>query len=387
MVYYLLVVDPSSSVTSCASSGLYERGPSSARAGHGSGAGVAGVTSVDVVEVKGLKIFRAIGAGAGLEDALPIQRTSALLMVAVPSEMSVEELQSFLSPGDALEALRVVFRHEPRGKFFCPSLEGKSEPGSGASGFYTCILLCRSQAHADALYKANHGRLFERKGGDDKGPCCYLAFLEAIVYSREPWELTRSKSDELAEGGARATEESELPEAVIPSTAYEVPSCPVCIERIDVSGTGLVTHSHGWIAEHQDERQPRPPTCTACAVIAATNGNGRTEARRATATLQCECCEKQDELWVCLICGHLGCGRYQERRVTGGFRLRSRDGGGRSTAEHKTETHTVERLHLLAVLADASDEVGILIRYHIWTRGTRVPKEENSLRAFVIFCE
>ena len=59
----------------------------------------------------------------------------------------------------------------------------------------------------------------------------------------------------------------------------------------------------------------------------------------------------------------------------------------RSTAEHKTETHTVERLHLLAVLADASDEVGILIRYHIWTRGTRVPKEENSLRAFVIFCE
>eukprot|EP00913_Durusdinium_trenchii_P027889 g26149.t2 len=132
--------------------------------------------------------------------------------------------------------------------------------------------------------------------------------LGRCVYSREPWELTRSKSDELAEGGARATEESELPEAVIPSTAYEVPSCPVCIERIDVSGTGLVTHSHGWIAEHQDERQPRPPTCTACAVIAATNGNGRTEARRATATLQCECCEKQDELWVCLICGHLGCG-------------------------------------------------------------------------------
>lgn len=35
----------------------------------------------------------------------------------------------------------------------------------------------------------------------------------AQVYSREPWELTRSKSDELAEGGARATEESELPEA------------------------------------------------------------------------------------------------------------------------------------------------------------------------------
>lgn len=28
----------------------------------------------------------------------------------------------------------------------------------------------------------------------------------------------------------------------------------VCIERIDVSGTGLVTHSHGWSAEQQAGR-------------------------------------------------------------------------------------------------------------------------------------
>ena len=32
------------------------------------------------------------------------------------------------------------------------------------------------------------------------GPCCYLAFLEAIVYSSKSWELTRTKSDELRLG-------------------------------------------------------------------------------------------------------------------------------------------------------------------------------------------
>lgn len=312
MVYYLLVVAPRTAPTPCASSALYERcGLSGAPLQRGD------ETIQDVLEVAGLKIFRAISAGAGLEDALPIQRTSALLLVAVPSEFTLEALRSFLDiEGDGLEAVRVAFRNEPRGRFSCPSLEGKSDPGSGG-GFYTAILLCRSQAYADALYKANHGRLFSRdrsQDDSDKGPCCYLAFLEAIVYSQRVWELTRSKSDELK---ARKTSESEMPEAVIPSTAYEMPSCPVCIERIDVSGTGLVTHSHGWSAEQQDEG--RPPTCFACAIIAANGGNvnpqpGSVVTRKTLGnpTLKCECCSKQDELWVCLICGHLGCGRYQD---------------------------------------------------------------------------
>eukprot|EP00435_Cladocopium_sp_Y103_P014410 s3330_g3.t1 len=308
MVYYLLVVAPSSAPTSCASSGVYERRRGSRTSPR---AEAEEETVLDVLEVKGLKIFRAIGAGAGLEDALPIQRTSALLLVAIPSELSLDDLCHFLGHREGLEAVRVVFRNEPRGRFFCPSLEGKSDPGSGASGFYTAILLCRSQAHADALYKANHGKLFSHKDSsqDDKGPCCYLAFLEAIVYSSTSWELTRSKSDELQKS---SPSDSEIPEAVIPSTAYEVPSCPVCIERIDVSGTGLVTHSHGWSAEHQDSG--RPPTCVACAIINATNGGAvqRKNVAGNPVTLQCECCSKQDELWVCLICGHLGCGRYQD---------------------------------------------------------------------------
>lgn len=307
MVYYLLVVAPSSAPTPSASSGIYERGRTKTTSS--SREGVEEETILDVLEVKGLKIFRAIGAGAGLEDALPIQRTSALLLVAIPSELSLDDLCHFLGHREGLEAVRVVFRNEPRGRFFCPSLEGKSGPGSGG-GFYTAILLCRSQAHADALYKANHGKLFSHDSSqDDKGPCCYLAFLEAIVYSSKSWELTRTKSDELQKS---SPSDSEMPEAVIPSTAYEVPSCPVCIERIDVSGTGLVTHSHGWSAEHQDAG--RPPTCVACAIITATNGGAvqRKNVAGNAVTLQCECCSKQDELWVCLICGHLGCGRYQD---------------------------------------------------------------------------
>lgn len=87
MVYYLLVVDPSSSVTSCASSGLYERGPSSARAGHGSGAGVAGVTSVDVVEA-------AVGGCEGVPARRETQRREV-----VDWKREGESLQVHVLPG------------------------------------------------------------------------------------------------------------------------------------------------------------------------------------------------------------------------------------------------------------------------------------------------
>ncbi|CAE7653052.1 BRAP [Symbiodinium microadriaticum] len=270
-------------------------------------------TVVDVLEVRATKFFRAVGAGAGLEDALPIQRTSALLLLAVPSELTLESLQTFLGADSGLvegiEAVRVLYRHSRRiGSFSCPSLEGKCAPGSGSSGFYTVILLCRDQAAADALYKANHGRLFT-SGQESQSSSAGKALCEnvrrgekkAIVYDF-------NSGDQMQPNLARADsdETDEHLRNIIPSTAYELPSCPVCIERIDVSGTGMVTHSHGWISD--DAQNGRPPTCRACAVIATRPATDRPPKRG----LSCTCCPKEEDLWVCLICGHLGCGRYQD---------------------------------------------------------------------------
>ncbi|CAJ1358978.1 unnamed protein product [Effrenium voratum] len=265
MVYYLLVVSPRQPPTPCPSSGVYEQ-LKDFKDAHAE-------AIVDVLQVGAIKIFRAIGAGANLEDALPIQRTSALLLVAAPSELSPEALEDFLDAGSSLfssgiEAMRVL------------------QGGAKSPGFFTAVLLCRSQAAADALYKANHGRLFKGEDSSDQGPCCYLAFLEAIVYTEAS---SSSSSDPCSDT------------SVIPSTAYEIPSCPVCIERIDVSGTGMVTHSHGWIGDK------RPPCCVACAVICDASAEGGTESG-----LRCECCQQQEDLWACLICGHLGCGRYKD---------------------------------------------------------------------------
>jgi len=75
-----------------------------------------------------------------------------------------------------------------------------------------------------------------------------------------------------------------------------------------VSGTGMVTHNQGWLSMTLRDRFAYAPRCTACAKVAfAASVGSRDEHQPKQA---CECCAKSEELWVCLICGHLGCGRY-----------------------------------------------------------------------------
>jgi len=246
-----------------------------------------------------------------LEDAMPIQRTSALLVVAIPTEVSPAELQVFLSEAGAdVEALRILLRR-PGAQSFSPpprcaqantnktpvtakSTEESSlqEPAAGASGlsgdFYSAVVLCRTQTGADALYRSSHGRIFQawslaetpaRVAG--AGPCCYLVFLEAVVYTIDA-DIASAPQELLAD--------------VVPSAAYELPACPYCLERLDVSGTGMITHNHGWLSATSSH-----PACKTCCQACSAMSRGK---------LSCEMCDRRQEIWVCLICGHLGCGRY-----------------------------------------------------------------------------
>ena len=80
----------------------------------------------------------------------------------------------------------------------------------------------------------------------------------------------------------------------------ELPSCPVCLERLDPSVSGVFTivcnhsfHSHCL-------RRWADSTCPVCR---ACDDEDRT-------TSACENCGNTDGVWICLVCAHLGCGRY-----------------------------------------------------------------------------
>eukprot|EP00899_Mesostigma_viride_P012179 jgi/Mesvir1/20962/Mv08031-RA.1 len=79
----------------------------------------------------------------------------------------------------------------------------------------------------------------------------------------------------------------------------ELPTCPVCLERLDEQVSGVLTtvcnHSFhcACLSKWGDSSCP---VCRYC--------------QQPTAISTCKECGTSDNLWMCLICGHIGCGRY-----------------------------------------------------------------------------
>jgi len=84
-----------------------------------------------------------------------------------------------------------------------------------------------------------------------------------------------------------------------PASSIELPTCPVCLERLDTSVSGVLTSlcNHSFhcacLSKWGDSSCP---VCRYC--------------QQPDTTSQCDVCNKADDLWICLICGYIGCGRY-----------------------------------------------------------------------------
>ncbi|KAK2463669.1 hypothetical protein APHAL10511_004420 [Amanita phalloides] len=106
------------------------------------------------------------------------------------------------------------------------------------------------------------------------------------------------------------------------SSMYELPTCPVCLERMDSAVTGLVTVpcSHTFhcmcLSKWGDSRCPvcrysqnllssHPPSVSSRSSVPIPFANPATPSLSS-----CSACSSTTNLWICLICGNIGCGRY-----------------------------------------------------------------------------
>ena len=113
---------------------------------------------------------------------------------------------------------------------------------------------------------------------------------------------------------ASTTRLSGKPQAPPTPALVELPTCPVCLERMDES-TGLLTILCQHVFHCTCLQKWRGGGCPVCRYtqdkrfpLASPTATG--DADGEPLLNECRVCRADTNLWICLICGRVGCGRY-----------------------------------------------------------------------------
>ncbi|WWC91997.1 uncharacterized protein L201_006951 [Kwoniella dendrophila CBS 6074] len=123
---------------------------------------------------------------------------------------------------------------------------------------------------------------------------------------------------------SRTKELGSLLKGIDKKDSYELPSCPVCLERLDSTVTGLVTLpcAHTFDCDCLKKwGDSRCPVCRLSHLLlssASTTTTSRRQRQRngreeneITRLTKCSMCNLTENNWICVICGIVGCGRYE----------------------------------------------------------------------------
>lgn len=189
-----------------------------------------------------------------------VRRSAMLCILTVPATMTSHDLMKFVAPfNDVIEHMKIIRDSTPNQ--------------------YMVLIKFSSQADADSFYMACNGRRFN----SIEEAVCQLVYVERAEVI---------KSDDGA----------SLP--VMDLT--ELPKCTVCLERMDESVNGVLTTlcNHSFHSQClQLWEDTTCPVCRYCQTPEPVEEN------------KCFECGVQENLWICLICGHIGCGRYVSRHA------------------------------------------------------------------------
>eukprot|EP00916_Digyalum_oweni_P003611 GHVL01006466.1.p1 GENE.GHVL01006466.1~~GHVL01006466.1.p1 ORF type:complete len:450 (+),score=77.65 GHVL01006466.1:280-1629(+) len=170
------------------------------------------------------------------------------------------------------------------------------------ASFYSLLLIMKSQGAADNFYREFHGRAVTCSNGnsDSRIAYCYIVFLSSVSYIQN----TKDKPF--------------LPLTSV--SVVQIPSCPSCLERFDVSSSGIVTQPSGWLSSMKLPSL----ACRVCRTIdtksSLINNSFPRKGQflkklgplknKIKNDLSCQSCDHFEDMWICMVCAHCGCGRY-----------------------------------------------------------------------------
>lgn len=208
-----------------------------------------------IEETRGvMHLYREEAASVSPAD-LPVGRKPLVCVLGVPNHMTYADFCQFC------------------GSFVQHILEMRIVRNDGMEDQYSILIRFDSQSSTDNFYKHFNGRRFS----SFEAAACHMLFTVDVQYTG---------SIEHAQTSVNSTEQ---------------PSCPVCLERLDQDTSGILTticnHSFhcSCISKWTDSSCP---VCRYC--------------QQQPEKSICFVCQTSENLWICVICGFVGCGRYKE---------------------------------------------------------------------------
>ncbi|XP_057294801.1 BRCA1-associated protein-like isoform X2 [Hydractinia symbiolongicarpus] len=189
-----------------------------------------------------------------------ISRSELLCMLGVPAKFNCQDLQKYIEPArDTIEHIKIIRDSIPNQ--------------------YMVLLKFKDQQGADTFYQEYEGRQYNMLETE----CSHLVYVSRVE-------------------SMKSTQGGYLPV----KSLTELPTCPVCLERMDESVAGILTVLCNHSFHNECLMKWQDSCCPVCRYC---------QTPEPSSEQSCFECDSKESLWICLICGYVGCGRYQEQHA------------------------------------------------------------------------
>ncbi|KXJ86293.1 hypothetical protein Micbo1qcDRAFT_168623 [Microdochium bolleyi] len=174
---------------------------------------------------------------------------------------------------------------------------------------YLVLLKFRNSKRAQQFRNHFDGRVFT----DVEPETCSVAFVRTVTF--ETPTVPNGSFPDLSQDPFTPSD-SLKPFPPPTPDLIELPTCPVCLERMDDT-TGLLTIPCQHVFHCSCLQKWKGSGCPVCRH--ANPSDSRTQSASTSdapafgshVSNLCSTCDSPDDLWICLICGNVGCGRYK----------------------------------------------------------------------------
>ena len=242
------------------------------------------------------------GKSTAGDGQLDVDQCNTLCILAVPSWMMPSDLLGFV--GDQTREDVSHFRLIRTGR----------------ANKYMVLMKFKQAKKAAEWQKIYNGRLFSAMEPEN----CHVVFIKSVEFLTPDSDVPEANNfpqnniDPFTPA-SRSLYKAPMPSSTKPfapptPSLIELPTCPVCLERMDET-TGLLTILCQHVFHCACLEKWRGSGCPVCRYTQSPSftfpyPRPSNDASEVDTDPACSVCASEANLWICLICGNIGCGRY-----------------------------------------------------------------------------